>query len=174
MKNKKYIKTTITLYGLINNEDELWWEWFLYAKSLAIELGYTPNYIGVNSNTFKSGKVLTINRSQKKLEESIKNKNFPSNLDVYSLHDDFKQAAFDYYLLASRSTMFNNHNISITIPKEKYSELNSDKLINDMKRFINFNKGEIYELDYTECPLLYIVKGKPRTEFKGLNIVREL
>ena len=169
----KYIKTSITLYGLIEENDTLWLEWYNYSKLLTSKLGYNPNYIGVRSESFKSGKVITVKRSESKLIKVLESGERPQSLDVYCLHDNFVQAVFDYYTSFSRIRDFGKHNVTITMPQEKFYEINTDEIINELKKYIKFSHGEIYELDYTECPILYIYKGKPISKFMNFNLIKE-
>lgn len=58
MKKKDILKKCITLYGDINISSEELKELYNYSKQLIVDIGYIPNYIGVISNSFKSGKIV--------------------------------------------------------------------------------------------------------------------
>lgn len=172
MQKNKYIKTSITLYGQIEENDTLWLDWYNYAKSLTEQLGYNANYIGVRSKSFHSGKVLTLKRSENKLIRVLESGEESKSLDVYSLHDNFVQAAFDYYTYFSRVKDFEKNNVTITMSQEKFCEINVEEIITELKKFISFSHGEIYELDYTECPIFYICNDSPNREFKNYKLLR--
>lgn len=170
--NKKNI--SITLYGSIEEADGAWLEWYSYCKLLTTQLGYEPNYIGVISKSFNSGKVVTISRMEKKLMKIIKDNEFIRSLSVYSLPKEFVQAAFDYHTLITRGCVNELHHITLTFPSERYNNLKIEPILNGLKNFINFSNGEIYELPYSECPLFYAAKVNSIEDYKGLRIIRTL
>lgn len=83
------INTSITMYGKVEDSPEKWWKWYEYSKCLTERLGYNPNYIGIRSDTFKSGMVLTIQRVENRLRKAIENRELIKHLSVYSLPENF-------------------------------------------------------------------------------------
>lgn len=163
--------TSITLYGKIEEDFEMWWEWYIYSKSLTAQLGYKPNYIGVISKTFNSGKVLTISRMESKLKKVIEDEESIKSLCVFSLPKGFVQATFDYHTLITRECGDMPHHITLTFSSKIYKELDIESIIEGMKNFIGFTDGEIYELPTSECPLLYAIKANPIDSYTGLRVI---
>jgi len=83
-------------------------------KSLLTTLNLEANYIGVSSHSFRSGKILKINRAE-----------------------------------------------------------NND-IVDNLKNFLDFKSGEIYQLSYKETPYFYTAKLNQPDSFKTLNIIRTI
>ncbi|WP_163538047.1 hypothetical protein [Gracilibacillus sp. YIM 98692] len=142
--------TSIVLYGEMDKMDtNKWLKFYKYSKKLSSELSFEPNYIGLIGEDFKSGKVLTIKRTEKRLLKSLSNGSCLTSMELYSLPDDFKQAAFDYNFYLARIVNEINHKpskIILTVPTEMYEIINTDSVISNLKEFIQFKEGEIFEL----------------------------
>jgi len=169
------LRTSIALYGKIENEAIQWWEWFLFSKELTNKLGYTPNYVGITSkSSFKSGKILELNRATKRLDKSVKENEEICSIDLISLPEMFKQAAFDYFTSMVRyAGPHDPQQITITMPSKDFCHLEDDKIIEKLKQFIIFSTGQIYEMSALESPLFYASKANPPSYYKSLNILRE-
>lgn len=95
--------TSIVLYGEIDKCDtNRWIDFYNYSKKIAYELSFEPNYIGLIGEGFKSGKLLTTKRTEKRLLKSLANGSSLSSMALYSLPDEYKQAAFDYNFYLGR------------------------------------------------------------------------
>jgi hypothetical protein len=165
------LKTSIVLYGQINAEGSNLWEWFQYTLDLNSTLGFKPTHIGIIGESFKSGKITTIPRVQKKLQKALLNNERIDSLSTYSLPEDFHQAAFDYQTEMCLVQRHDNPFVIITIPSEIFRIANSEKIISQLSCFINSNEGEIFELSVYESPLLYANKANEVSEFQSLNIL---
>jgi hypothetical protein len=172
---KKDLRTSITLYGKIENNAIQWWEWFLFSKELTNRLGYTPNYVGVTSKScFKSGKILEINRASKRLDKSLKENEEISSIEIYSLPEKFKQAAFDHFTSMVRyAGPHDPQQITITVSSKDFYYLEDEKIIEKLKHFIIFSTGQIYELSASESPFFYASRVNPPSYYKTLKLLRE-
>lgn len=167
--------TSIVLYGEIDKLDtNKWLKFYNYSKKLCTEMSFEPNYIGLIGEEFKTGKVLTIRRTEKRLLKSITNGNSLTSMSLYSLPDEFTQAAFDYNFYISRN--LNEHNqkpskIILTLPTEIYEKINTDCVISNLKDFIQFKEGEIFDLSRFETPMIYASKVNDINSFESLKII---
>ncbi|MFC4323230.1 hypothetical protein [Litchfieldia salsa] len=167
--------TSIVLYGEIDEFDtDKWIDFYNISKDLSKKLSFEPNYIGLDGEEFKSGKVLTVKRTEKRLLKSLANRKSLLSMSLYSLPEDFTQAAFDYNLYLGRDKNEDSHNqskIILTIPTEVYRELNTPNIIATLKEFIQFKEGEIFELSRYETPLLYASRLNEIEYFETLKIL---
>jgi len=174
MKNED-LRTSITLYGKIEDDVMQWWEWFLFSKELTSKLGYIPNYVGITSKScFKSGKILELNRASKRLDKSVKENEEINSIDLYSLPEKFKQAAFDYFTSMVRyAGPHDPQHITISIPSKDFYHLEDENTIERLKQFIIFSTGQIYELSSSESPIFYASRVNPPSYYKTLKLLRE-
>lgn len=170
---KNVIRTSITLYGEVQLDAAKWLEWFDYTKRLNDEIGYNPNYVGISGKSFKSGSILTIAKAEKRFKKAVEAGEYFDSLDVYSLPEEFKQAAFDYQTYMVRYCSYEPHHVTITLNQEDYSKIDEDKVIEDLKKFIKFSEGQIFEMSSTESPFFYASKVNPASYYKTLKILRK-
>ncbi|MCB2355762.1 hypothetical protein [Clostridium estertheticum] len=166
---EKDIVVSITLHGKVENEIT-WLDWYEYAKKIISQLGYNPNYISIESNSMKSGKVLKLKSKEKKIINLINSGENIEWLSIYSLPDEYDSAAFDYNMIATR----NSNYLSVIVNKNDYVKLNVEDTINDLKKFIEFRNGEIYEMHRDESPLLYAAGLNEISEFDTLKIIKKI
>lgn len=165
---KEDILVSITLYGELECE-YTWLDWYKYCKKVISQLGYEPNYISIESDSIKSGKVLNLGKKEKRVLTSINNDNIEW-LSIYSLPGDFITASFDYNVLLTRNTEY----LSMIISKEVYSNLNIGCTLSELRKFIKFNQGEVFEMHRDESPLLYASRLNEASEFDTLKIIKKL
>ena len=170
---KNVIRTSITLYGEIESNPVKWLEWFTYAKTLTEEIGYNPNYVGISGTSFKSGNILTLAKTEKRFKKAVEAGEAFDSLDVYSLPDEFKQAVFDYKTYMVRYCSYEPHHITIILLQEDFSKINTEKVIENLKTFIKFSMGQIFEMSALESPFFYASKANPASHYKSLNILKE-
>ena len=167
--------TSIVLYGNIDEFDtDKWSDFYNIAKYLSKTLSVQANYIGIEGEEFKSSKLLTIKRTEKRLLKSLTNGNSLLSMALYSLPDGFTQAAFDYNFYLGRDKNEDSHNqskILLTIPTEVYSEINTPSIICTLKEFIQFKEGEIFELSRYETPLFYASRVNEIEDYETLKIL---
>lgn len=160
----------ITLYGDIKTNDDKWGLWYNDAKNIVKLLGYEPNYFSIDSTTFKSGKVMSLKRSEKKLLKSIDAGDEIRWITIYSLPIDYRVASFDYDVLLIRGT----EHVSLLANVSDFKNTNEEMLLDSLKQHIAFKYGEIYDMDRDECPLIYASKANPPSSFKTLKVIKNI
>lgn len=177
-KEMSEMTTSIVLYGEIDELDtDKWIDFYKLSKNLSKNLSLESNYIGLDGTEFKSGKVLTIKRTEKRLLKSLIEGKGLISMALYSLPEGFTQAAFDYNFYLGRDKNEEKHNqskIILTIPTEEYRKLNTDKIITTFRELIHFKEGEIFELSRYETPLLYASKLNETKDYETLKILSTL
>ncbi|NLP45410.1 hypothetical protein [Acetivibrio saccincola] len=171
---KNIIKTSIVLYGEIKNDSVIWKKWYEYAKSFIEKVGYCPNYVGISGQSFKSKHILSISRIEKKFIKTVENGETFDSLEVYSLPPNFNQAAFDYEIHMARICSYEPHFILATLLQKDFLKIDVDNVINELKEFINFKNGQIFEMTNPESPFFYAAKVNPVSYYKSLKILKEI
>ncbi|HML35657.1 hypothetical protein [Sporomusa sphaeroides] len=165
--------TTILLQGEIYTGVDEWLKWYEFTLDEAVKLGFTPNYLGVTGEQFKSSKLTTVKRKDAVLREAIKRGDKITSISIYSLPSNFKTAAFDYELYLSRATNLGCPRIMLTISTEAFSKIDYANMIEKLKKHICFVSGQVFEI-VGEDPLIYAIKANPPSSFKTLRIITEL
>ena len=141
---------SITLWG-DGIEQQKWMEWYKEVKELFGCLGYVHTHIGIQSASYKNGKVMTVNRKEKEILSKLDKGEEPENLSLYSLTGDYKVAMFDYDVLCVRDKEY----LSFVLNEECYNEYNVNLLISMLKKYVDYEYGEIYSVSREELPLIY-------------------
>ena len=141
---------SITLWGNGTKKGK-WLDWYYENKNLMKDLGYKLTHIGIQSQSFTSGKILTVARKEKEILSKISDGEIPFSFACYSLLKNYKTASFDYEILSVRKEEY----ISIIIKEVDYDRLNIQDVISMMKKYIDYEYGEIYITSRAEMPLLY-------------------
>ncbi|ARU60633.1 hypothetical protein CBW65_05695 [Tumebacillus avium] len=171
--NETY-RTSIVLYGEIDLEGNAWLSWLEYCKDLAEKLGFPPNYLGVTGEAFKSGKILSLSRTQNRLKKSIvANEEFES-VAVYSLPSDFNTAIFDYDLYFVRTRLYEPSHLMVSMSSEVFEKIEVNELLSELKKHISFVSGEIFMLSKEQSSGLYAAKVNPPASFRSLRVIEEL
>ena len=165
----------LTLCGEVKPDISKWWEWYEYSLTLIRGIGLEPNYIGVISESFKSGKMTTIKKTEAKLKKVIDSGECLKYLGVMVLPSDFSIAAYDFSIHLERIGAYEPHNITLAIKNaEIFKTFVTDDLINELKNFIDFASGQIYEIADSESPENYIAEGMPNSGYKELKVIKKL
>jgi hypothetical protein len=93
------------------------------------------------------------------------------SISIYALPDNFTQAVFDYYTFMSIDIVSENQLITISLPIDSFIEVNAIEMEEDLKEFITFKNGEIFEMSVLECPYFYATKLNPASDFESLKII---
>lgn len=173
--DKSNNKVSIVLYGNVVNTSSYWHEWYLFAKQIIHDLGYTSNYLGVKGESFKSGKYLTIGRTENRLIRAIESKEKIDYITVLSLPDNFKQAVFDYYIELSRICCKDRKSIFVSMDESVYERLseNVDDFIEQLKIHIDFECGQLFQLQRKESAFFYAMKANSPSYYKSLKIIKD-
>lgn len=163
------LTVTIAVHNSGENFDIKLTEIYNKAKQLFETTGYDHNYFAYISSNFKSGKVIHIKnekRLKKEIEENYENVKV---IELYSLIDDFKQAAFDYnvYMRISRENMM------FTINKSDYSKDLYSAFVSLFKNVYHAGNIEVFELDKREWPLTYVCKDNDIEYYKTLVVLEK-
>jgi hypothetical protein len=97
-----------------------------------------------------------------------------SSLAVYSLPNDFTQAAFDYNFYLGRNGNGGNQYIILTFPRELYGTIETASIISELKGFIQFENGQVFEMSRYECPMFYAAKVNPPSTYQSLKIIKNM
>jgi len=165
---------SIVLYGNIDSNTVKWLKWYEYSISEISELGFSPNFIGVEGQSFNSEKITLLKKNDKKLRASFdKDEDFTS-IALYSLPENFKQAAFDYDIYMSRTTQERYPHIILTISYDNFKKINVNNTIEKLKEHIQFSYGQIFEMSSYESPQFYAAKLNSIEAYKSLKVIQEL
>ncbi|QKS55506.1 hypothetical protein HUB98_03705 [Paenibacillus barcinonensis] len=169
------LTTSIVLYGQIEpNDIKQWNDFYLFSKEIITSLNFKPNYIGISGDSFQDSKLRTLVRTEKKLLKSFEKEEYIEALEVYALPQDFTIAAFDYNVYIARSKQVEFDHILATFTSEVFKDLDQERLVDLLKRFIVFKSGEIFQLSNLESPQIYASKANALTAFKTLSILKEI
>jgi len=163
---------SIVLYGDITCNSKAWLEWYDYSTRMISFLELSPNYIGISSESFDSGKLLQLKRAESRVKKVINEGERIMAMSIYSLPENFVQAAFDYDVYLGRKTIGIKNHVILTLNQELFPQLNIDKTIGEMKQHINFESGEVFEMMNIESPQFYATKVNPSSAYKSLKIVK--
>lgn len=95
-----------------------------------------------------------------------------NSLAIYSLPDNFEIAAFDYDIYINRQNRVDPSHILLTFSEEIFKGINIDEVLNQLKNYINFKYGEIFNLSSLESPQIYASKANDDTDFGTLEVLR--
>lgn len=169
------LMTSIVVYGEIDDTAGLWKKWAIFCTELTQKSTANVEYISIKGDGFNNSNVVKYDNIEQKLSLAISNqKNFES-ISMYSLPENFKQAAFDYDIYISRVRGKRASYVQVTISNEVIlnEKVNLIDLKEQISKFVNKEKGIIFEMDINEFPPKYIMgKGKD-TNFKTLKVFEE-
>ncbi len=132
-----------------------WSEWYADVAELFKSIDLSITHIGIKSQSFNSGKIITVARKGKRIIEAISNGEIPVSMECYSLPKDYQVAVFDFFILCVRTKDF----ISV-IFRNEYINIIDEKQILLFKKYINVVDGEVYSTSVSEAPLLYAYTKK--------------
>lgn len=141
-------RISITIWGTEKGD---WIEWYNDIKNLMNKLGYEHTHIGIMSEHYTSGKILTVARKEKEILTKIIEGEIPMSFSCYSLPKGYKVAGFDYNFLCER----NDEYMSVILKETDYNLSNEQFIILLMNKYICLEFGEIYSTMMSEMPLLY-------------------
>ena len=139
---------SITIWGA---EKGNWVEWYNDIKNLMKKFGYENTHIGIVSEHYSTGKIMTVARKEKEIISNIVAGEIPMSFSCYSLPEGYKVASFDYNFLCVRKDSY----MSIIIKEADYNIDNEKLIISMMNKYICLEYGEIYSSIDSEMPLLY-------------------
>ena len=161
---------SITFNGEVDSDNGKWMDWYNDAKKIIRLLGYEPTHAGIDSTTLKSGKVMMLRKSEKKIINSIENGDKVKYISMFSFPDCYKSASFDYNVLLARDDGY----ITLIMNKSDYNNIQEEIIINILRKYIDVKSGEVYEMDRNEFALFYAAKDNSASFFKTLKIIKEI
>lgn len=161
---------SITLYGEVKSDKDEWLNWYKKAKDIIKLLGYEANYFSIEGGSLKSGKVMRLNRNEKKLFKAINCGDEIKWIAVYSLPLDYGSASFDYDVFLVRNFEY----VTLTANISDFKKINEDEMLKLLKEHININNGEIYEMEREDCPFIYASKANSLSSFTTLKIIKTI
>lgn len=159
---------SITLNGVVFDDNNKWLEWYNESKMLIKSLGYEPTHVGIASSTLNTGKVMNLKRYEKEIFNSIQSGDKIEYISVYSLPNKYDSASFDYNVFLARDDGY----LTLIMNKSDFNNKKEEYLISILKKYIDSTSCEIYEMDRRECSLLYAAKDNPASFFKSINIIK--
>ncbi|HEY9061485.1 MAG TPA: hypothetical protein VIO64_13405 [Pseudobacteroides sp.] len=162
---------SIVLYGSVSDNIGSWKNWYEYSKKQIQDLNFEPNYIGISGTNFKSSKINTLRRIEKKLIEAFDNSEILSSLELYSMPDEFKQAAFDYNIYMIRTANLRCQRVFITLNRDIIQAININSVVESLKKHIDYTNGEVFEMTNFDNPQFYAAKMNEPSDYKSLKII---
>lgn len=159
-------KISITIWG---KEKGSWLEWYKDITNLMNKLGHENTHIGILSEHYSSGKIMTVVRKEKEIIMKMNEGEIPKSFSCYSLPKGYKIASFDYDFLCERNDSY----MSVIINDTDYNNDNEQQIIALMNRYIYLEYGEIYSTIESEMPLLY-AETKDKNNLKTYRLIKEL
>lgn len=86
------LKISIVLYGSANSKKENILSWYEYANEFRRKFGFPLTHIDSTGDSFKSEKILTLKRTEKRFKKSLEKDESLKNVELYSLPEEFTQA----------------------------------------------------------------------------------
>ncbi|MBU7315284.1 hypothetical protein [Paenibacillus oleatilyticus] len=162
------LMTSIVLYGSIEDRENDIWDWYQYSLKLNEGLGYPSTHLGIIGDSFKSGKLSTMKRTERNLKKALENGESIETVSIYSLPEGFTQAAFDFNTFISMNRRLNQF-IIVSVPSVDFSKFDKREMIRDLGHFITCREAEVFELSILESPLIYASKVNQESDFKSLK-----
>ena len=110
------------------------------SKEIIQNVGYSCNYIAVESQHFHSGKVLLLRRTEKRLLNEINSGSRIDNIQIMFLPPNYTTAVFDYEIQIIKYNDF----IMLTVNKHDFNKVNINMFISEMEKYIYVTYWEIF------------------------------
>lgn len=163
----KQLTTSLVLWGCV--KENSWMDWYMCINKFAGDNGFDNIHFGIKGDSFKSGKIMSKRGVEKKIYNSINNRENIVSMALYSLPEEYKQASFDYDLYMGLSTLEKAHVIlSTTRTNFDFAEIG-----NELRRFVYFEKGQVFQMSNHESPQFYAYQVNPRSMYSTLNVLNE-
>lgn len=159
---------SVTLWGN-GAKKEKWLDWYYDVKNFMKDLGYRLTHIGIQSQSFCSGKILTVARKEKDILTKVADGEIPMSFSCYSLSQGYKTASFDYDILCVRKEEY----ISVIIKEVDYYKLNIQNTILMIEKYIDYEYGEIYRTSKAEMPLIYAAT-RDADNIKSYSLIKKI
>lgn len=145
-----------------------WLEWYCDMGDVFQKLGYKRTHLGITSPSFQGDRILTVARKEKQILQVLKDGEIPEDLMCYSLPKGFRQAAFDYEVDATRAGEY----IHLEMNASDFPKIDAEQVIDLLKKYIELDHGEIFQMSRYEVPLLYVAANNPVSMYPSLQIIK--
>lgn len=94
--------TSIVIYGEIDDKTESWKRWVDFSKDIVSRYSSNTAYISIKADGFNNNNVVKYDIIIQKISQAIIDEKSFESISMYSLPDNFEQAAFNYDIYISR------------------------------------------------------------------------
>lgn len=143
-----------------------WLEWYHDIGIIFQELGYQKTHLDIQSESYTNKKIVSVVRKEKQILPILQNGKVTS-MSCFSLPKNYKSASFDYEILAVRQSKY----MSIIMNVNDFERVDVNCQISRLIQYIDFQSGEIYQMNRSEMPLIYAAKANPINAFQTLKIL---
>lgn len=160
----------IAIVAWKNNKDDFKWiQWYEDIKALSNNIGLPITHMGITSAKFTSGKIVTVNRMEKKMLDSIKSGDSLVSLSCLSLPKDYSIASFDYnaYFISNKAY------IAAILKEEFYNPDLEKEILSMLNKCVEYDDGAIFSTSVEEVPLLYIAT-KDRKNLSTYELLKKI
>lgn len=158
---------SLTMWGNLR-DDYKWLEWYADMKKLFQMFELNITHLGATGSQYPK-KVVTVARKEKEILKKIEDGNPLTDFSCYSLPKDYKAAVFDYNLLIYRESSL----ITLIAGKEYYEDKKIDSCIAVFNKYIDMNRGQIYEMDRKDTPWLFAFGENDISFYKSLRVIKD-
>lgn len=163
----------ISLSGDCSPDPQSWMSWLDFVEHSILKFGFKLTHMGVRGEGFSSGKVLTYVRARNRVKKSLAEGKSLLSIEGYTLQEGFHTAAFDYEAYMVRSSEFGYVLVSVADPIGKLLLSDESLWRAAIEEHVVAGKGEIFTLDREESAAFYVAGGKPREEYRSLEVLRD-
>lgn len=169
------IMTSIVIYGEIDDKTESWKRWVDFSKDIVSRYSSNTAYISIKADGFNNNNVVKYDIIMQKISQAIIDEKSFEYISMYSLPDNFEQAAFDYDIYISRVKSKRASYAFVTISKDivMSEKVNINELKESLLEFVHKENGIAFEMDVNEFPPKYIMSKGTNTNFQSLNIIEK-
>lgn len=151
--------------------DANWYDWYLAVKDLFERTGFKITHYGADFDSYHPDKCVTALRKEKAIVELLKSGEVPDCLECYAVPNDFKTVLGDFTLYCVREKT----HISVVV-REDYVPLVDENAILGMKKFINFESGEVFSAN--KCNSCWFSSTRDRdknmVKMHGYELIRTI
>lgn len=166
MANEDILNCLILRGQCSANEDE-WQHWLETSLEFLSGWKCSPTHMTAKGEKFPGGKVKSFNPLVGRVREALSNGTSISDLAIYSLPAEFRQAAFDYDLVVGRDSQ----SIYVFADSRVIGLDDLMEFADGMARSCNVESTEVFELSRRESPFMILCGTMSKSKFKSLRIL---
>lgn len=159
------IVTSVVLYGNTQDTASEWLKWYWFAERLLLNNALAVTHLGLDGEEFTGKAVREIRFGKPKMLKSLKKAKHFNAISLYACPRHFQSIAFDFLAMAIRNADF------VSITADKASSLFDRPLERMLREFIDFERGEIFEMSRREFPLGYIGRLNAPEHYQTLKVI---